>query len=177
MGFGSRAFLAGGLGFAAAFVVACGGGNGLLSANQSSSLSGQLQSISVALTSHQCGAAANAATSLNNAVANLPSTVNTTLLQNLGQGASTVAQLASSDCQSTSSTSSSSSSTTSSSSSSTSTPTTSSTSTSSTSATGTQTNPTSPTATNPTTPGTSTTAPTGGASPGGGGTGTAGNGK
>jgi hypothetical protein len=173
MRFGSRAFLAGGLGFAAAFVVACGGGNGLLSGDQSSSLSSQLQSISVALGSHQCGAAASAATSLNNAVANLPSTVNTTLLQNLGQGASTVGQLASSDCQSTSSTSSSSTSTTSSSSSSTSTPTTSSTSSSTSSSTGTQTNPTSATATNPPTTGTSST-PNGGA---GIGTSTAGNGQ
>jgi hypothetical protein len=151
VGFGSRAFLAGSLGFAAAFVVACGGGSGLLSGDQSSSLSSQLQSISVALGSHQCGSAASAATSLNNAVANLPSTVNTTLLQNLGQGAATVGQLASSDCQSTSATTSSSS-----------------------TGTGTSSSSSSATATNPPTPGTSSTS-NGGAGIGGG-TGTSGNG-
>ena len=38
MGFGSRAILAGGLGFTLAFVVACGNSTGLLSSAQSSSL-------------------------------------------------------------------------------------------------------------------------------------------
>ena len=60
MGFGSRAFLAGGLGFAAAFVVACGGSNGLLSADQSSTLSNRLDAVSAAVSSGNCAAARNA---------------------------------------------------------------------------------------------------------------------
>jgi len=153
MGFGSRAFLAGSLGFAAAFVVACGGSNGLLSADENSSLTSQLHSISSALGSHQCGEAASAAAQLTNAVANLPPSVTTTLVKNLGQGAGTVSQLAQSDCTTSSSTSSSTSST--SSTPSTSSSTTSSTSSSPSSSTSTPTVGTS--ATNPTTPGTSTT--------------------
>ena len=54
MGFGSRAFLAGGLGFAAAFAVACGSTNGLLSADQNSSLTSQLDSVSQAVEAHNC---------------------------------------------------------------------------------------------------------------------------
>ena len=46
MRYGSRAFLAGSLGFAVAFVVACGSGNGLLSGDQASTLTGELTSIS-----------------------------------------------------------------------------------------------------------------------------------
>jgi hypothetical protein len=177
MGFGHRAFLAGGLGFAAAFVVACGGGNGLLSANDSSNLVTQLDSVSSALVAHQCGEVSSAATALNNAVANLPPSITTTLLQNLGQGASTVQALASRQCTSSSSSSATSTPTTSSSSSSASTssttPTSVSTSSSQATATGTRTTPNTGTATNPTTPGTSSTS-NGGA--GLGGTGTAGNG-
>ena len=52
MGFGSRAFLAGGLGFAAAFAVACGSSNGLLSADQNNSLTSQLNSVSAAVSAH-----------------------------------------------------------------------------------------------------------------------------
>jgi len=46
MGNGSRAFLAGGLGFAVSFLVACGGGNGLLTSGQAGNLNSQLASIS-----------------------------------------------------------------------------------------------------------------------------------
>jgi hypothetical protein len=94
MGFGSRAILAGSLGFAAAFVVACGGANGLLTAQQSSTLSGQLGSISDALSSHQCGAATNAIATLNNDISDLPQSVDTTLVKNLAQGAQTIDDLA-----------------------------------------------------------------------------------
>jgi hypothetical protein len=171
MGFGSRAFLAGGLGFAAAFAVACGGTNGLLSADQSSTLSSRLDAISSAVGSGNCGAARTASAAFNNAVANLPPSVSTKLVQNLGQGAVTVSQLASQDCSSTTAktTSTKSTSTSSTSSTTSTTPTVSNSST--TSATQTQTQGTG-TATNPTPPGTSTTT-NGGASLG---TGTAGNG-
>jgi hypothetical protein len=175
MGLRYRAFLAGGLGFAVAFVVACGGSNGLLTGDQSSSLNAQLNSVSSALGSHDCGAAQDAATSLNNAVANLPSTVNTTLLQNLGQGAATVGVLAARDCTPTSTPSSSTTSSPSSSSSSSSSSTTVSSTPSSSSGTSTSTTQSSGTATNGAPPGTSSTA-NGGAGLGAGGTGTAGSG-
>src|ERR1035441_9091852 len=92
MGYGSRAFLAGGLGFAVSFVVACGGGNGLLSGNQAADLSNELNPLPSAVASFQCSGAQAAARSFSNSVANLPSTVNTTLAQNLAQGATTVSQ-------------------------------------------------------------------------------------
>ncbi|HET9103897.1 MAG TPA: hypothetical protein VFN55_11140 [Solirubrobacteraceae bacterium] len=98
MGLRPRAFLAGILGFTVAFVVACGGGNGLLSSGQAGNLSGKVDAVESALGAHNCGGARNAAQNLQNAVAALPSTINTTLAQNLGQGASTLSQLASRDC-------------------------------------------------------------------------------
>lgn len=174
MGFGSRAFLAGSLGFAAAFVVACGGSNGLLSADQNSSLTSQLQSISSAIGSHQCGEAASAAAQLTNAVANLPPSVTTTLVKNLGQGAGTVSQLAQTDCTTTTSTSRSTSSTSTTPTTSSSSSTTSSTSSSPSTSSSTPTVGTS--ATNPTTPGTSTTS-NGGAGVGPTGTSTTGQGN
>ena len=173
MGFGSRAFLAGSLGFAAAFVVACGGSNGLLSADENSSLTSQLHSISSALGSHQCGEADSAAAQLTNAVANLPPAVTTTLVKNLGQGAGTVSQLAQRACTTSSSTSRSTSSTST-------TPTTSSSSTTSSTSSSPSSSTSTPTvgtsATNPTTPGTSTTS-NGGAGVGATGTSTTGQGN
>ncbi|MGI8429502.1 MAG: hypothetical protein ACR2OB_09415 [Solirubrobacteraceae bacterium] len=99
-----RALLAGGLGFAAALLVACGGGAGLLSTDQASSLNGTLGQVSAAVQAGQCGQAQRAATNLKNAVANLPASVNTTLQSNLNQGASTVAQLATNQCKTTTTT-------------------------------------------------------------------------
>jgi hypothetical protein len=170
MGIHSRAFLAGGLGFTVAFVVACGGSNGLLSANENSSLTSQLNSVSSALQSHQCGAAASAAAALTNAVDNLPPSVTTTLIRNLSQGAGTVSQLAVRDCTSSTTTTTTTTTTTPTTSSSTASKSTSSSSSSptSTSPSGTGTS----SATNPTTPGTSSTG-NGGATLG---TGTNGNG-
>jgi hypothetical protein len=99
MGFGSRASLAAVLGFAAAFVVACGSsGNGLLSSGQSSSIAAQLTAISNAVHSGHCGKATVASHRLTNLVAKLPPDVNQKLLTNLGQGASTVQELAVKDC-------------------------------------------------------------------------------
>ncbi len=170
MGLRSRAFLAGGLGFAAAFVVACGGSNGLLTADQSSTLSSRLDAVSAAVNSGNCPAATNAASAFNTAVGDLPSSVKTTLVQNLGDGAQTVKQLAAKDCTSTSSPT-----TTTSTSTTTTQPTSTTTTTvtnspTTTSSTATQTS----TATNAPAPGTSTTT-NGGASLGGG-TGTSGQG-
>jgi hypothetical protein len=99
MGFGSRASLAAILGFAAAFVVACGSsGNGLLSSGQSSSIAAQLTSISNAVQAGHCGKATSASHKLTNLITDLPSGVNQKLLTNLGQGASTVQELAAKDC-------------------------------------------------------------------------------
>ena len=171
MGLRSRAFLAGGLGFAAAFVVACGGSTGLLTADQSSTLSSRLDAVSAAVNSGNCSAATNAADAFNAAVGNLQS-VSTKLVQNLGDGAQTVKRLAAKDCASASSstTSASTSTTTSTQPTSTTTTTVTNTPTATHSSTATQ----SATATNPAPPGTSTTT-NGGASLGA--TGTAGNGQ
>ena len=87
MRYAPRAILAGGLGFAVSFVVACGGGAGLLSGDQSIALSGQGNEINSAVQSGNCGAAINASAALNNDVHNLPVTVNPTLRSNLNQGA------------------------------------------------------------------------------------------
>jgi hypothetical protein len=167
MGLRSRAFLAGGLGFAAAFVVACGGSNDLLSSDQNSTLSTQLDAVSAAVSSGNCRAATSAADAFNSTVGSLPSSVNPKLVQNLGDGAVKVKQLASQDC-SNSASSSSSNSTTSTQSTPATTATVTSTATQSSNS-STQTNP----ATNTTPPGTSTTT-NGGASLG---TGTSGNGN
>ncbi len=99
MGFGSRASLAAILGFAAAFVVACGSsGNGLLSSGQSSSIADQLTAISNAVQGGHCGRATVASHRLTNLITDLPSDVNQKLVANLGQGASTVQELAGKDC-------------------------------------------------------------------------------
>lgn len=175
MGFGSRAFLAGGLGFAVAFVVACGSSTGLLSTAQSSRLAGDLHTVSTALAAHDCSQVQHGLTALNNDITNLPSSINSTLLNNLGQGAGTLSQLASRSCSSSSTTSSTPTTTTTT----TTTPTTTSSSTTSSATTtvppttSSSTSSSTSTATNPTASGTST-APTGGATLGG--TGTAGQG-
>jgi hypothetical protein len=170
MGLRSRAILAGGLGFTAAFVVACGGSNGLLSSEQANTLSSRLDSLSQAVNAGNCSAATNAADAFNTAVGDLPPSVSTKLVQNLGDGAQTVKQLAARDCSSSSSSSSSSTASTTTSTQPTSTTTTTVTNTPTTNS-STQTQQT--TATNPAPPGTSTTT-NGGASLGG--TGTSGNG-
>ena len=98
MRYASRAILAGALGFAAAFVVACGGGSGLLSSNDASSLNNQLDSVSSALVSKNCGDVSSATSRLADDVVNLPSSINSTLRNNLTQGVSTIAQLARRQC-------------------------------------------------------------------------------
>jgi hypothetical protein len=184
MGFAPRALLAGGLGFAAALLAACGGSSGLLSGSQANNLNASLDQLSNAVDAGQCGAAANAVTTFSNAVVDLPPSVSATLTHNLEQGASTVAQLAAKDCQTASSTTSST--TTSSSTTTTSTPTSTSTTTSTpTTTTSTPTTTTSTTATTQTGSGTTSTdsgsggaglGGSGGGGSGGGGTGGSGTG-
>ncbi len=97
-----RALLAGSLGLASAFLVACGGGSGLLSGRQASSLNAQLDQVSAAVSSGDCGTATDAANQFVTLVSTLPPSVNRTLVNNLKQGASTVAVLAARDCHQTS---------------------------------------------------------------------------
>ena len=99
MRYAPRAILAGGLGFAAALVVACGGSSGLLSGGQSIELSGQADEIASAVQSGDCVAAINASADLSRKVQTLPANVNPTLRGDLTQGASTIAQLAGKDCR------------------------------------------------------------------------------
>ena len=68
------------------------------SADQANSLNSQLDQVSTAVVSGQCGAAANAASGLTNAVENLSGSVNATLVSNLRQGVSTVSELAARNC-------------------------------------------------------------------------------
>ncbi len=147
-----RALLAGSLGLAAALLVACGGGSGLLSSDQANGLNAKLDQVSSAVSSGQCDTATNAAQDFVTSVSNLPSSVNRTLVNNLKQGASTVAVLAARDCQTTSTTTTSSSTSTSRTTTSSSTPTTTTTSSSST----TISTPTTTAATSTATSGTST---------------------
>jgi len=164
MGFGSRASLAAILGFAAAFVVACGSsGNGLLSSGQSSSIASQLTAISDAVQAGHCGKAAAASRDLTNVIVALPKSVNQKLVANLGQGAGTVQELAVKDCATTSRTTSTQ--TTSSTQTTTSTPTTPSTTTTTPQTT---TTPPQTTATNGGGPGTSSNTTPGGGAPVGG---------
>ena len=95
-----RALFAGGLGFAVSVLLAtCGGGSGLLSGAESSSLSAQLAAVSSAVNARHCEAARTAVTNFSNLVAELPPSVGPTLRRNLDQGASTVGRLAAHDCQ------------------------------------------------------------------------------
>ncbi len=87
-----RALLAGGLGFAASILVACGGGSGLLSTDQAANLNNNLNQVSAALDSGQCGTATTGLASFGNAVDNL-SGVNSVAAASLKQGAATVAKL------------------------------------------------------------------------------------
>src|SRR5512142_1805615 len=116
MGYAPRALLAGGLGLAASFLVACGGSSGVLSGGQANDLNAQLDRVSQAVNAGQCGAAASAASSFGNAVENLPASVNQALVGNLRQGAQTISTLAQQDCRSSTTTTSTTSSTTTSSS-------------------------------------------------------------
>jgi len=104
MGLRPRAFVAGSLGFAVAFVVACGGTTGLLSSQQAGGLNAQLNSLSSAVSAGRCDSARGAAQAFQSSVAALPSTINSTLAKNLGQGASTLSALADRNCSSSSTT-------------------------------------------------------------------------
>jgi hypothetical protein len=93
-----RALLAGGLGLAVSFLVACGGGAGLLSSDQANNLNTQLDQVTAAVASGNCAAATSAVNAFTNEVVNLPGSLNPTLRQNLSQDATKLGQLAARDC-------------------------------------------------------------------------------
>ena len=66
-----RALLAASLGLVVAFLVACGGGSGLLSSGQAGSLVTQLDQVTNAVSAGQCATASNAANGFTSAVDNL----------------------------------------------------------------------------------------------------------
>jgi hypothetical protein len=93
-----RALLSGGLGFAVSLIAACGGGSGLLSGNQASTLNSRVNQVSSALNAGDCGAVQGATQNLVSAIAGLPATVSPTLKQDLDNAASQVSQLAVQQC-------------------------------------------------------------------------------
>jgi hypothetical protein len=75
-------------------LAACGSStSGYLSASQKATLSGHLDAISADVQAGQCRKARAESNALNSAVAGLPSSVSSTLLHNLGHGASTIKTL------------------------------------------------------------------------------------
>jgi len=169
-----RAVAALGVGFAVSCLAACGGGAGLLSGQQAANLGNALNSVSSAVQNGDCPAATREGQNLQNQVADLPGTINSTLSTDLSQGASTVSQLAVQDCHATKAASTPA--TTASTSTTSTAPTT-----STTSSTATSTSPSTSTGTGPATTtsptGTTSTQPTGGGGLPGSGTGTAGSGS
>jgi hypothetical protein len=99
MGFAHRAFVAAGVGFAVSAIVGCGSSGGRwLSAAESNTLNEQLNKVTQALDDRSCSAARQYLADFQATVNNLGG-VNSTLISNLDQGASTIQSLASSECQ------------------------------------------------------------------------------
>lgn len=99
MGFAHRAFVAVGVGFAVSAIVGCGSsGERWLSASESNSLSEQLNRVTQALDDQRCSDAREYLADFQASVNSLGG-VNSTLIANLDQGASTIQSLASSQCQ------------------------------------------------------------------------------
>ena len=98
MGFAKKAFVAAGVGFAAAALVGCGSSGRLLSGSEASTLRNELNHVSIALTDDQCESAEQWLADFQNKLASLGG-VNSTLLDNLTQGASTTEQLTENECR------------------------------------------------------------------------------
>jgi hypothetical protein len=99
MGFAHRAFVAAGVGFAAAAIVGCGSSGGsLLSASQSNNLAEQLNRVTQSLNDSDCTQARAELADFRASVDSLGG-VNATLISNLDQGASTIQSLTNTDCQ------------------------------------------------------------------------------
>lgn len=99
MGFANRAFVAAGVGFAVSAIVGCGSSGGSwLTASESNSLSEQLNRVTQALDNQQCSQARQYLADFQSSVDSLGG-INSTLISNLDQGASTIRSLANRDCQ------------------------------------------------------------------------------
>ena len=99
MGFAHRAFVAAGVGFAVSAIVGCGSSGGSwLSASQSNGLTEQLNRVTQALDDQRCSDARQYLADFQSRVDSLGG-VNSTLISNLDQGASTIQSLAARDCQ------------------------------------------------------------------------------
>lgn len=99
MGFAHRAIVAVGVGFAVSAIAGCGSSGGRwLSASESNSLSEQLNRVQQALDEQRCSDARQYLADFQARVNSLGG-VNSTLIANLDQGASTIRSLASSQCQ------------------------------------------------------------------------------
>jgi hypothetical protein len=98
MGFAKKAFVAAGVGFAAAALVGCGSSGRLLSTSEASTLTSELNHVSVALEDGECGTAEQWLSEFENQLQSL-SGVNSTLVNNLNQGATTTQQLTERECR------------------------------------------------------------------------------
>lgn len=97
----TRALLAAVLGLTAVFTAACGASGsakGLLTAAESRTISSALAAVSSAVRAHSCSRTRTAVNALNRSLQNLPAGTNPKLVHNLGHGATTVGQLASTEC-------------------------------------------------------------------------------
>lgn len=97
MGFVQRAFLAAAVGAVALTLVGCGSSGKLLSASESAQLTHQLNNVKLALDDHECSTARDALYQFEDRLNQL-SGVNSTLVSNLDQGASTIEDLTSTAC-------------------------------------------------------------------------------
>jgi TolA-binding protein len=98
MGFAHKAFVAAGVGFAAAVLVGCGSSGGsLLSGSQANNLTAQLNRVSDALNAQDCSQAQQYLQDFQSSVENMGG-VNATLINDLDQGANTIQSLANREC-------------------------------------------------------------------------------
>jgi hypothetical protein len=93
-----RPLIAGLLGLAAAFLVACGDRNGLLSSSDANAIGRQLDSAQAALNSQSCARATAAANRAQQLIARLPARVDPRLRNRLNRGATRLVTLAARDC-------------------------------------------------------------------------------
>ena len=97
----TRALLVAVLGLTAAFAAACGSsgsGKGLLSADESRTISSALDAVSSAVRAHSCARTKTALTALDDSLQHLSAGTSSKLAQSLGHGASTVSQAALTQC-------------------------------------------------------------------------------
>lgn len=97
---GLRALVAGGLGLAVSMIAACGSSTGLLSSSTASGLTDQLQQVSNDANHGNCAAAGDELAKVTQEIQNLPSSVSSTLRNNLDQGLTKAQELLAAQCKS-----------------------------------------------------------------------------